>query len=260
MARTTRTAPPTTRSWNCGVEGPTDDKAIIALRERQKRNMLATLLFSQGTPMLLGGDEFGRTQSGNNNAYCQDSEISWFNWSLTTEGKDLLAFTKRLIKLLGGCSVLRRSRFLTGEHDPDLDVRDVTWINANGGPMEDAHWKDGNMKCFGMLLDGRAQKTGIHKPAEDQTMLMILNGFEGTGRFHDARGVWRTGMGTSGGYQHSRYEGRRGFPVRPYVSGNCPLAAAVVPEEIAYGAAGPARPRCPHFLHIPVTEPRNDVW
>jgi isoamylase len=167
------------RSWNCGVEGPTDDKAIIALRERQKRNMLATLLFSQGTPMLLGGDEFGRTQNGNNNAYCQDSEISWFDWSLTTEGKDLLGFTKRLIKLLGGCSVLRRSRFLTGEHDPDLDVRDVTWINANGGPMEDAHWKDGNMKCFGMLLDGRAQKTGIHKPAEDQTMLMILNGFEG---------------------------------------------------------------------------------
>ncbi len=167
------------RSWNCGVEGPTDDKNIIALRERQKRNMLATLLFAQGTPMLLGGDEFGRTQKGNNNAYCQDSEISWFDWKWTPEGKDLHAFTKRLIALLGDCSVLRRSRFLTGEHDPHLDVRDVTWINANGGPMLEEHWKDGNVKCFGMLLDGRAQKTGIRKQADDQTMLLILNGFEG---------------------------------------------------------------------------------
>jgi len=167
------------RSWNCGVEGPTDNKDIVALRERQKRNMMATLLFAQGTPMLLGGDEFGRTQKGNNNAYCQDSEISWFDWKWTEEGKDLHAFTKRLISLLGDCSVLRRSRFLTGEHDPHLDVRDVTWINANGGPMQEEHWKDGNVKCFGMLLDGRAQKTGIRKQADDQTMLLILNGFEG---------------------------------------------------------------------------------
>ncbi|MET0907625.1 MAG: glycogen debranching protein GlgX, partial [Tardiphaga sp.] len=167
------------RSWNCGVEGPTDDKDIIALRERQKRNMLATLLFAQGTPMMLGGDEFGRTQKGNNNAYCQDSEISWFDWKWTEEGKDLHAFTKRLIKLLGDCSVLRRSRFLTGEHDPQLDVRDVTWINANGGPMQDEHWQDGNVKCFGMLLDGRAQKTGIRRQAVDETMLLIFNGFEG---------------------------------------------------------------------------------
>lgn len=167
------------RSWNCGVEGPTDNKDIIALRERQKRNMLATLLFAQGTPMLLGGDEFGRTQKGNNNAYCQDSEISWFDWKWTPEGKDLHAFTKRLISLLGDCSVLRRSRFLTGEHDANLDVRDVTWVNANGGPMQEEHWKDGNVKCFGMLLDGRAQKTGIRKQADDQTMLLILNGFEG---------------------------------------------------------------------------------
>jgi isoamylase len=167
------------RSWNCGVEGPTNDKAVLALRNRQKRNMLATLMFAQGTPMILGGDEFGRTQQGNNNAYCQDSEISWFNWKLDADGKDLLAFTKRIIKLLGECSVLRRSRFLTGEHDEKLDVRDVTWINANGGPMQDEHWSDTNMKCFGMLLDGRAQKTGIRRQAQDQTMLIILNGFEG---------------------------------------------------------------------------------
>ncbi|MBC7576221.1 MAG: glycogen debranching protein GlgX [Tardiphaga sp.] len=166
-------------SWNCGVEGPTDDKEVLALRNRQKRNMLASLLFSQGTPMLLGGDEFGRTQNGNNNAYCQDSGISWFNWKLDDDGKDLLGFTKRLIRLVNDYPILRRSRFLTGQHDPHLDVKDVTWINANGGEMQDEHWSDGNMKCFGMLLDGRAQKTGIRKRGEDQTMLMVLNGFEG---------------------------------------------------------------------------------
>lgn len=166
-------------SWNCGVEGPTDDKDVLALRNRQKRNMLSTLLFSQGTPMLLGGDEFGRTQHGNNNAYCQDSEISWFNWELDADGKDLLDFTKSAIKLVKDNSVLRRTRFLTGEYDEALDVRDLTWINANGGPMADDHWSDTNMKCFGMLLDGRAQKTGIRKQAEDETILMVLNGFEG---------------------------------------------------------------------------------
>ena len=166
-------------SWNCGVEGPTDDKEVLALRNRQKRNMLASLLFSQGTPMLLGGDEFGRTQNGNNNAYCQDSGISWFNWKLDDDGKDLLGFTKRLIRLVNDYPILRRSRFLTGQHDQHLDVKDVTWINANGGEMQDEHWSDGNMKCFGMLLDGRAQKTGIRKLGEDQTVLMVLNGFEG---------------------------------------------------------------------------------
>jgi isoamylase len=165
-------------SWNCGIEGPTDDKAVIVLRERQKRNMLATLLFSQGTPMLLGGDEFGRTQQGNNNAYCQDSEISWFNWEMTADGKDLLKFTKRLIDLQQTCAILRRSRFLTGQHDPHLDVRDVTWINANGGEMQDSNWQDTNIKCFGMLLDGRAQKTGIRRLGEDQTVLMVMNGYE----------------------------------------------------------------------------------
>jgi isoamylase len=164
-------------SWNCGVEGPTNDKDVLALRNRQKRNMLATLLFSQGTPMLLGGDEFGRTQHGNNNAYCQDSEISWFNWDLDADGKDLLAYAKHLIKLRKDYPILRRSRFLTGQTDPNLDVRDVTWINANGGEMQQEHWDDDHMKCFGMLLDGRAQKTGIRKLAEDETVLILVNGF-----------------------------------------------------------------------------------
>ena len=167
------------RSWNCGAEGPTDDKAIIELRNRQKRNMLATLLFSQGTPMMLGGDEFGRTQRGNNNAYCQDNDVSWFDWNFSDDARDLLAFTKRLIGLTRSCAILRRNRFLTGEHDTHLDVRDVTWINANGGPMQDEHWKDASIKCFGMLLDGRAQRSGIRRHGDDDTVLIVLNGYEG---------------------------------------------------------------------------------
>ncbi|ABD89161.1 glycogen debranching protein GlgX [Rhodopseudomonas palustris] len=167
------------RSWNCGVEGPTEDKDILALRERQKRNMLGTLLLSQGTPMLLAGDEFARTQHGNNNAYCQDSEISWIDWNLGDDAKDLLSFTKRLIELRKAYPTLRRSRFLTGQHDPQLDVCDVIWINANGAPMQDEQWQDTTMKSFGMLLDGRAQKTGIRKHGEDETVLLVMNSFDG---------------------------------------------------------------------------------
>jgi isoamylase len=171
------------RSWNCGVEGPTDDKAIIALRNRQKRNMLATLLFSQGTPMILGGDEFGRTQKGNNNAYCQDGDISWFDWNLDDDGKHLLAFTKRLIKVLHDYPILRRSRFLTGAHDGELNVRDVTWINTGGGEMSEADWNTPWIKCFGMVLDGRTRKTAMPRHGEDETVLMIMNSFEGTVAF-----------------------------------------------------------------------------
>ena len=167
------------RSWNCGVEGPTEDKEILALRQRQKRNMLATLLLSQGTPMLLGGDEFGRSQQGNNNAYCQDSDISWFDWNLSADANDLIAFTKRLIELRKAYPTLRRSRFLTGQHDETLGLKDVTWINANGQEMQDANWHDASMKCFGMLLDGRAQKTGIKRRGADQSVLIVMNSYEG---------------------------------------------------------------------------------
>ena len=167
------------RSWNCGAEGPTDDKTIVELRNRQRRNMLSTLLLSRGTPLILGGDEFGRTQQGNNNAYCQDSDISWFDWSFSEDAKGLLEFSRRLIKLRQRYPLLSRSRFLTGQHDEQLDVRDVSWINANGGEMEASHWKDASMKCFGMLLDGRAQKTGIRKQGQDETVLIVMNSYEG---------------------------------------------------------------------------------
>ena len=168
------------RSWNCGVEGPTDDPEILALRARQRRNVLATLLLSQGTPMLTAGDEFGRTQVGNNNAYCQDNGISWIDWDLIGEGEEgeaLMRFTQKLLALRRACPILRRNRFLTGEYDEGLGVKDVTWINANGEEMQEAEWEDANARCFAMLLDGRAQPTGIHRLGEDATLLVVFNAY-----------------------------------------------------------------------------------
>ena len=162
-------------SWNHGAEGPTDDADIRALRERQKRNMLATLFLAQGTPMLLAGDEFGRTQHGNNNAYCQDDEISWLNWNIDEAGRDLTEFVQRLIGLRQRYPILRRGRFLTGEFNEELQVRDVTWVNATGRDMEHGDWENGNTRCFGMLMDGRAQSTGIRRRGSDVTLLLIMN-------------------------------------------------------------------------------------
>src|ERR1039458_6396370 len=163
------------RSWNCGVEGPTDDAAINALRERQVRNLLSMLLLSQGTPMMLAGDEFGRTQQGNNNAYCQDNEISWLNWDLTEKGKNLIALVQKLTELRHKYPILRRNRFLTGAYDEELDVKDLAWINASGAEMRDEDWTDERMRCFGMLMDGRARPTGLRQRGTEATMLMVLN-------------------------------------------------------------------------------------
>jgi isoamylase len=163
------------RSWNMGFEGPTDDPEINKLRGRQIRNMLGTLLLAQGTPMLLAGDEFGRTQKGNNNAYCQDNEISWLNWEIGEKGRSLIQFVQKLTKLRHQFPILRRNRFLTGEYVEELGVKDVTWVNANGLEMQDEHWGDEGMRCFGMLIDGRAQPTGIRQRGSDATMLLIFN-------------------------------------------------------------------------------------
>jgi glycogen operon protein len=163
-------------SWNCGVEGPTDDPAINALRARQMRNLLGTLLLSQGTPMMLGGDEFGRTQRGNNNAYCQDNEISWFDWSLKEQNASLIRFVQKLTCMRHKYPILRRSRFLTGEYSTELDVKDLTWINASGSEMQAENWSDEGMRCFGMLIDGRAQPTGLRQRGTEATMLLVLNG------------------------------------------------------------------------------------
>ena len=149
---------------------------MASLRDRQMRNLMATLLLSQGTPMVLAGDELGRTQGGNNNAYCQDNEISWVDWTPLQTRSTLFRFVQQLITLRHRYPILRRNLFLTGQPGEQSDVRDVTWINASGVPMESQHWSDTTLHCFGMLLDGRAPTTGLRQPGKEVTVLVLING------------------------------------------------------------------------------------
>jgi glycogen operon protein len=144
------------RSWNCGVEGPTDDMEVVALREKQKRNFLVTLLLSQGVPMLLGGDEIGRSQHGNNNAYCQDNEISWFDWEDARENWVLTEFTRRLTRLRREHPVFRRRRFFSGRSIRGTDVHDIGWFRPDGSEMTDDDWDEGYAKSIGIFLNGNA--------------------------------------------------------------------------------------------------------
>jgi isoamylase len=162
-------------SYNYGVEGPTEDKGINEVRFRQLRNFFSTLLFSRGTPMILAGDEFARTQNGNNNAYAQDNEIGWIDWNVTEEGRGLAEFVQKLIMLRQSLPMLRRGRFLHGTFDEELGVKDVAWMSPSGGEMGDAEWNDTGARCFGVLLDGRAQSEGIRRPGTDATMLIVMN-------------------------------------------------------------------------------------
>jgi glycogen operon protein len=138
------------------------------------RNLLATLILSQGTPMICAGDEFGRTQDGNNNAYCQDNTTSWLDWRMDEERMSLVNFFRRLTAAFHLYPVLRRSRFLTGEINPAIEVRDVSWIDATGSEMTAAAWDNGT-RCFGMLLDGRSQATGIKRRGADTSLLIVFN-------------------------------------------------------------------------------------
>jgi len=166
-------------SWNHGVEGPTDDTAILALRRRQRRNLLLTLLISQGVPMLVAGDEFGRSQQGNNNAYCQDNPLSWLDWEgIDDAGRDLMAFTQALIRLRAEHLVFHRSRFFQGDLIAGTKVKDVTWLRPDGHEMGDQDWHDPNARTLGMLLSGEAGMTHLTEsgePEPDQTFLVWLN-------------------------------------------------------------------------------------
>ncbi len=171
-------------SWNHGAEGETDDPEIVEMRQRQMRNLLATLLLSQGTPMLLAGDEFGRSQGGNNNAYCQDNEVSWLDWEIPEWGLQQAELVRRLTSLRQRYPILHRVRFFTGKELPELGgVKDVTWINASGTEMQGSDWGDPAMRCFGMLIDGRAQPTGIRRPGSDVTVLIVVNAHHDLVRF-----------------------------------------------------------------------------
>jgi isoamylase len=146
------------RSWNCGAEGETDDPEILALRARQQRNLLATLVLSQGVPMILGGDESGRTQGGSNNAWCQDNEISWLDWASPDE--ELLTFTKRLVALRAAEPVFRRRDFLTGDERRDSGHPDVVWMRPDGPAMEDGDWDRDDARALGVFLNGEELPSG----------------------------------------------------------------------------------------------------
>lgn len=164
-------------SWNCGVEGQTDDPAILDLRLRQKRNMLTTLLLSQGVPMLCGGDEIGRTQQGNNNAYCQDNELSWHDWELTAEGRNLLGFVRQLIALRHQHPVFRRRRFFQGRKIHGSEIKDIVWLRPDGKEMDEADWSQGYLRALGIVLAGDAiEETDARgNRIVDDTFLLLLN-------------------------------------------------------------------------------------
>ena len=167
-------------STNDGVEGPTDDPAVCTLRERRQRTFLATLLLSQGVPMLTGGDELGRSQGGNNNAYCQDSELTWFAWPPTAAAESLLDFTRRLIRLRLDHPVFRRRRFFQGRRIRGSAVKDLSWFQADGREMTDEEWNDGQSRLLGLQLAGDAieEIDDEGHPVRDETFLILLNAHE----------------------------------------------------------------------------------
>jgi isoamylase len=164
-------------SWNCGAEGPTDDAGIKALRERQKRNLIATLFLSQGVPMICGGDELSHTQNGNNNAYCQDNETTWLNWDLNAEQKDFLEFVRKAATIWTEQPVFQRRRFYLGRSIRGSDIKDISWFAPSGEEMTDADWNAGFVKCLGVRLAGDVigdvDERG--EPIVGETLLILLN-------------------------------------------------------------------------------------
>jgi glycogen operon protein len=169
-------------SWNCGTEGPTHDPAVRELRERQKRNFFATLMLSQGVPMISGGDELSRTQHGNNNAYCQDNEISWTDWTLNDERCTWLDFCRLVIQLRRRHPVLRRRHFLHGRRLRGSEVKDVMWLAPRGQEMSEAEWNADHVNCLGVRLSGDAIDE-IHtdgSPICGETLLYLMNASAGS--------------------------------------------------------------------------------
>jgi glycogen operon protein len=164
------------RSWNCGAEGDTDDPGVLALRARQQRNLLTTLLISQGVPMIAHGDEMGRTQHGNNNVYCQDNEISWVDWRLDQEQRELFDFTRRLIKLRAEHPVLRRRRFFRGDTG-ETGEADAVWFRPDGQEMREENWHRGDARAVALLLNGDAitEADAQGNRISDESFLILLN-------------------------------------------------------------------------------------
>ncbi|MDT3671140.1 MAG: glycogen debranching protein GlgX [Aromatoleum sp.] len=251
------------RSWNCGAEGPTDDPEVIALRELQKRNLLATLLFAHGTPMLLAGDEFGRTQRGNNNAYCQDNEISWIDWSaIDADGERLTAFVRHLVELCEALPVLRPGRFSTGEMNAEFETRDVAWLTPDGPELQPEQWTDPELRCFGMLADGRAQHSVVPHRGSDLVVLLILNACHEGARWTLPRvsgcGPWTRLVDTA-------LPPGDAFPTlsagRPYMVGGRSLAlfSAAPGRDAAAFLDGLVARLAMHGVHEPAAPPPSEI-
>jgi isoamylase len=165
------------RSWNCGAEGNTADPSVLELREKQKRNLLATLLFSQGVPMLVAGDEMGRSQGGNNNAYCQDNEVSWVDWNLDERARALLAFTARAIGIRNRHPLFRRRTFFGGRAVRDPEVKDIVWLKPDGGEMTDREWNEASARALAVFISGKGltERDEYSRPVEDDDVLLLLN-------------------------------------------------------------------------------------
>jgi len=164
-------------SWDCGAEGPTNDPAIIALRERQKRNLIATLFSSQGVPMLLAGDELGHTQNGNNNAYCQDNELTWLDWQLDDRKKAFLQFVRSIVHIWKEQPVFQRRKFFQGRAIRGSDIKDISWIAANGSEMSDEDWSAGFVRTLGVRLAGDliGEMNERGEPLAGDTLLLLLS-------------------------------------------------------------------------------------
>jgi isoamylase len=190
-------------SWNCGVEGPTDDPEILALRERQKRNMLATLLLSQGIPMLLAGDELGRSQGGNNNAYCQDNPLSWLDWNIAESGQQLMEFERRLIALRREHPVFRRRDFFQGRPLHGTDVKDIVWLKPDGAEMSEEEWAHDFARCLGVYLSGVAlgETDTRGRPIHGASFLVLFNAHHDAISFrlpaYDAGAGWAVEIDTA---------------------------------------------------------------
>jgi glycogen operon protein len=171
---------PDNRSWNSGVEGETDDPAVNELRDRQIRNFLTTLMLSHGVPMLMAGDELARTQHGNNNAYCQDNEISWIDWDLDERARTLQAFTRRLVELRRDHPIFRRPTFLTGLEQQDSGAPDIWWFRPDGRAMTRKDWERGDASAIGAFLNGAEimAETREGEPVVDDSFLVIFNAWQ----------------------------------------------------------------------------------
>lgn len=167
------------RSWNCGAEGPTEDPAVNSLRAQQKRNFMATLLLSQGVPMLLSGDELGHTQQGNNNAYCQDNEVSWIDWENAKTNPDLIALVQKAIALRRTHPVFRRRNFFQGRAIKGAGVKDILWLKPDGREMTDEEWNQANAKTLGVFLSGSAVDEADERgqPVTDENFLLLMNAY-----------------------------------------------------------------------------------